>query len=142
MKKIIITTLLLISAGGFASERDTSCTVVNINDISETEMEAIMTGNAPDLAIEFTKNTVMHINNLYLNGDLVNLVGEKLNFGDLEVMQTIYVRLVDEDLLLSSDTKTWKPFMEFITGNVTVAVVKEDGKPAVVFGSEANRRAD
>lgn len=56
-------------------------------------------------------------------------------------MQTFYARCVDQELILSTNLTDWKPFLEFLTGNASVSLNIQDGKPSIVVGAETNQRS-
>ena len=126
----------------YSFDHDVACDlkVINICDLSDQELNQAMEGEFPNLAIEFPSNTVLPIN-FYLKGDLLTLIDQQKNFGQVRVMQTFYVRCVDRQLILSSDLSDWKPFLEFITGQISVALSIQDKQPSIVFESETNRRS-
>jgi len=135
--------LITISAGtSFAASWEIpehDLRIVNVCDLSDQELNKVMNGYLPNLVIEFSENTMLPIN-FFLKGNLVNLVEKKESFEHIQVKQTFYARFVEEELILSSDLSEWKPFLEFLTGNISVALSIQEGKPSIVFGSETNRR--
>jgi len=113
--------------------------VVNVCNLTDYDLNEIMQGHRPDVAVEFSAHTALPIS-FFLKGDLVNLVENQGNFGQIEVKQTFYARNVQETLLLSSNLTDWKPLLEFITGNASISLSIQDDRPSIVFGAEANRR--
>jgi hypothetical protein len=108
--------------------------------LADNDLNEIMLGNHPEIAVEFSAQTKLPIN-FFLKGDLINLVENEGNFGVVEVMQTFYARCVQQELILSTNLTDWKPFLEFITGNVSVSLSIQDGKPSIVVGAETNQRS-
>ena len=47
--------------------------------------------------------------------------------------------VVGQELILSTNLTDWKPFLEFITGNVSVSLSIQEGKPSIVVGAEINQ---
>jgi hypothetical protein len=113
--------------------------VVNICSLSDQELNEIMEGHHPEIAVEFSPQTSLPIS-FFLKGDLVNLVETEGKFGTVEIKQSFYVRLVDQELILSTNLTEWKLFFEFLTGNTSVALSIHDGQPSIVVGAETNRR--
>lgn len=105
-----------------------------------SDLNEIMLGHHPEIAVEFSTQTKLPIN-FFLKGDLVNLVENEGNFGVVEVMQTFYARCVQQELILSTNLTDWKSFLEFITGNVSVSLSIQDGRPSIVVGAETNQRS-
>ena len=149
-----ITTLfitLLIGATGFAASTDFSVGskrwerpakdlhVINVTDLTDKELDTIMQGKNPLIAVEFSQGTVVPIG-FFLKGNLIQLSENQVNCGQLTILQTFYVRNVQDQLILSSDLLEWKPFMEFITGTASVALNIQNYGPRILFGAEINRR--
>ena len=113
--------------------------VVQLTSLTDNDLKEMMQGQHPELAVEFAAPTYLPVS-FYLKGDLVNLAESKDNWGTIEIKQTFYARCVGEELILSSNLTDWKPFLEFMTGNASVALTIQDGKPSLIFGAETNRR--
>ena len=153
MKKIAIMSLALTATciSAFAASADFSINskpwenlsqnlrVVNICSLTDSDLNELMQGHHPETAVEFSAQTTLPVS-FFLKGDLVNLIENEGKFGEVEIKQTFYARYVEGDLILSINLTDWKPFLEFITGNASVALTIQDGKPSIVFGSETNRR--
>jgi hypothetical protein len=114
--------------------------VVNIYNLKDYELNEIMQGHCPEIAVEFTAQTKLPIN-FFLKGDLLRLVESEERFGTIEIMQTFYVRFIGQELILSLNLVDWKPFLEFITGTASVALSIQDGQPSIVVGAEVNHRS-
>jgi hypothetical protein len=154
MKKLAIMSLALMAACGsvFAASADfpinsktwetlsQNLKVINVCNLTDNDLNEIMLGHHPEIAVEFSAQTKLPIN-FFLKGDLVNLVENEGNFGVVEVMLTFYARCVQQELILSTNLTDWKPFLEFITGNVSVSLSIQDGKPSIVVGAETNQRS-
>ena len=63
-----------------------------------------------------------------------------LNYPRLLFQQPLYARWIGEELILSSNLTDWKPFLDFITGHVSVGLNIQDGQPSIVIGAKTNRR--
>lgn len=154
MKKLAIMSLALMATCGsvFAASADflinsktwetlsQNLKVINVCNLADNDLNEIMLGHHPEIAVEFSAQTKLPIN-FFLKGDLVNLVENEGNFGVVEVMQTFYARCVQQELILSTNLTDWKPFLEFITGNISVSLSIQDGKPSIVVGAETNQRS-
>ncbi|HSX13126.1 MAG TPA: hypothetical protein VLE96_01720 [Chlamydiales bacterium] len=114
--------------------------IVNICNLTDTDLNEIMEGHHPEMAIEFSAQTIIPIR-FFLKGDLVNLIENEGKFGAVEVKQTFYARNVEEELILSTNLTDWKPFLEFITGIASVTLSIQDGQPSISIGAETNRRS-
>jgi hypothetical protein len=116
-----------------------SLKVINICDLTGNDLNEIMLGHHPEIAIEFLAQTTLPIH-LFLKGDLVNLTEREGDFGGIEIKKTVYARCVQQELMLSTDLSDWKPVLEFITGNVSISLnIGNDGNPSFVVGAEINQ---
>lgn len=154
MKRLVIMPLALMAICGsvFAASADfpinsktwenvsQNLKVINVCDLTDSDLKEIMLGNHPEIAVEFLAQTTLPIS-FFLKGDLVNLVENDENFRAVEVVQTFYARYVQEELILSTNLTDWKPFLEFITGNASVSLSIQNGKPSVAVGAETNKRS-
>lgn len=153
MNKFVFTTLNLLIACtfGFVHASNDSINlkpqelcmqnlhVVNIHNVSSQEFKEIMQGHRSDIALEFTSGSVLPLN-LFLKGNLVNLIDDIKDIKTIEIKQTFYARCIDKELILSSNLIDWKPCLEFITGNASVILNIQDGQPSVNLGAEVYRR--
>lgn len=154
MKKLVIVPLALMAICGsvFAAAADfpinsktwetvsQNIKVINICDLTDNDLNEIMLGNRPEIAVEFLAQTTLPIS-FFLKGDLVNLVENDESLRAVEIMQTFYARCVQQELILSTDLTDWKPFLEFITGNVSVSLSIQEARPSIVIGAETNKRS-
>lgn len=111
--------------------------VINVCNLTDN-LDEIMQGHHPEIAVEFSAQTTLPIS-FFLKGDLVNLAVNEGDLGALEIKQTFYVRCVQQELILSTNLTDWKPFLEFITGNLSVSLNVQDGKPSLLVGTEINQ---
>lgn len=153
MKKLAIMSIALIGVCGsaFAASADfpinsktwetlsQNVKVINVCNFTDDDLNEIILGHHPEIAVEFSAQTILPIS-FFLKGDLVHFVKNEENFGAVEIVQTFYARYVDKELILSTNLIDWKPFLEFITGNVSVSLSLQDGKPSLVVGAETNQR--
>ncbi len=120
-------------------EASQNLTVINILDLSDDDLNEIMQGKRPEVAVEFPAETTLPISFL-LQGNLVNLSTNEENLGQLVIMQTLYVRHAEEELLFSTNLNDWKPFKEFAEGNLSVMLSMQDGQLSISVGVETNLR--
>lgn len=118
---------------------DQNLQVITVCHLTDRDLNAMMQGHCPEIAIEFSAQTVLPIS-FFLKGDLVNFIESEAKFGWIETKQTFYARCVKEELFLSTNLTDWKPVLEFITGHASIAISIQDGKPTIVVGAETNRR--
>lgn len=153
MKKLAIIPLALMATCGsaFAASADfpinlktwetlsQNLKIMNVCNLADNDLNEIMLGHHPEIAVEFSAQTTLPIS-FFLKGDLVNLVDDE-NLRAVEIMQTFYARCVGQELILSTNLTDWKPFLEFITGTVSVSLSIQEGKPSIVVGAETNQRS-
>lgn len=152
MRKLGIMSLVLIATCGsaFAASADfpinmktwetpsQNLKVINVCNLADNDLNEIMLGHHPEMAVEFSAQTTLPIS-FFLKGDLVNLVDDE-NLRTVEIIKTFYARCVGQELILSTNLTDWKPFLEFITGNVSVSLSIQEGKPSFVLGAETYQR--
>jgi hypothetical protein len=149
MKKLAMMTLALMASCvcAFSEEIPETLRVINVSNVTfEDDFEGFILGQYPDVAIEFSAQTILPLN-FFLKGDLLSLVGDNKNVGMLQVQQTFYARAVvvkDDDeegveFMLSTNLVDWKEFSDFVTGYLTVNLNVENGQPLIVFGAEVNK---
>lgn len=117
-----------------------SLKTVNICNLTDADLNELIQGHHPEIAVEFSNQTTLPIS-FFLTGDLINLVKNEGNFEMVEIKQTFYARCIGKELILSTNLIDWKPFLEFITGNASVRLSIQDGHPSIVIGAETNRRS-
>lgn len=153
MKKLAIMSLALMATCGsaFAASADfpinlktwetlsQNLKIINVCNLADNDLNEIMLGHHPEIAVEFSTQTTLPIS-FFLKGDLVNLVDDE-NLRAVEIMQTFYARRVGQELILSTNLTDWKPFLEFITGTVSVSLSIQEGKPSIIVGAETNQRS-
>jgi hypothetical protein len=151
MKKLLFVAICLasISVACFAVsahfpfraslEAPQNLTVINVNQLTDSELIEIGEGKRPDVAIEFSEKTVVPLG-FFLKGDLIRLVGDEVDCGQIEIMQTFYVRIGEEEFVFSQNLVEWKPFTEFATGNASIILHVRNSQPYLQFGTEMNRR--
>lgn len=152
MKNFLITMFALVNCGSaFAASTNfpinskswekpsQNIKVVNVCNLTNNEWNAILQGNHPDRAVEFSAKTTMPIS-FFLTGDLVNLVDDEVASKVLEIKQTFYMRCVENQYILSINLIDWKPFLEFITGTTSITADIDQGQPIVSIGAEMNCR--
>lgn len=127
MKRLIMALIVCLSSA--------QANLVNVSQLTSEQMNEIARGEHTDWTVEFSAQSEMPLR-FYLMGDLVQLQDN----GMMAIKQTIYVRCVEEGILLSTDLEKWYTLLEFVTGNISVALGMDEGSPFMQAGIEANRR--
>lgn len=144
MKKHVIVSLafLAICESVFAVSADfpiQDLRVVNVCQMTNEDFNEIFLRNRPEMTLEFSAQATLPIS-FFLTGDLVHLVENGENVNVVEIIQTFYVRCVEQELIFSTDLTEWKSFSEFVTGKASVAFSVKDGKFSINAGAETNKR--
>lgn len=113
--------------------------VVNVLDLNDQTVHDLRQGQHPDIAVEFTKGTTLPISFL-LKGDLITFVEKDISPGHIEIQQTFYARSIQNELMISTDLSVWKPFQEFITGNISAGFGIHSEQACITVGAEINQR--
>lgn len=111
-----------------------SANPVNVNHLTQADMNEILQNPDPELAVEFPVDTLLPIT-FFLKGDVATIDGQ-----EVRVKRTFYIRCVGEELLFSTDMIEWKSMLEFLTGTASATLNIQDGRPAIACGVEANLR--
>lgn len=118
--------------------------VISVYDLTDQLLKEIMKGEHPEIAVEFSAHSFLPIS-FFLKGDVATFIENDRNCQYIEIKQTFYGRCIKKDEpFFSSNLKDWKPLLEFITGNASVALSIQDGnegKPSIIIGSEINKRS-
>ncbi|MCH9812277.1 hypothetical protein K0U07_05920 [bacterium] len=92
----------------------------NIREIPQDGFFQLMNGQQKHLVVKFSAGDSFPIG-LHVSGSLVDLREENASPYRLVFKKDIYVYIPEENtVLFSTDKERWQPFMEFITGNLSV----------------------
>ncbi|MES2200560.1 MAG: hypothetical protein V4489_10405 [Chlamydiota bacterium] len=133
MKKFILASFMVI----VTSTQIFGWEVMNISTLTNIDLESVMSQEKENTAVEFSEGTILPLK-FFLKGDLLTLVGEEREIGQVKVEKTFYVRLKGEDFLFSLDLSTWKSCWDFFTGTASVDLNVDEKIPSITFGAEAN----
>lgn len=143
MKKIALMSLGLaaLTLSVLADENPSQhIQVVSLCSATDPFFQKIMEGSYPEVAIEFPAKTALPIH-FSLEGDLLTFIESVENPGYIEVKQKFYARCIEKgEPVFSSNLTDWKSFSDFITGQISVDLKVEDGKPSLILRSLTNRR--
>ncbi len=113
--------------------------VVLFSDVTEDELIQLMGGFFPEFVVEFPAQAQIPFR-FFLKGDLLNFIGAQRDLGLVQVAQTFYLRSIDSNLFLSADLVHWIPFLDFITGDLSVALNRHLDETFLGLGVDLNRR--
>lgn len=136
MKYFITATIALMAYTATMFGNSDQLNIVNVLNVEEQMLNDIMLGQRPDVALEFSAQTVIPINFL-LKGNLVRLSDDHRQ---LEVSQTFYVRNENDTFLFSTNLTEWKSLFEFITGQASIIIIKQEDASSIVVASEIFER--
>lgn len=140
-KKIFCSCLLAMSAAcaSLSASDVTGSYIIRITDVTEDMIGAFLSGAVHNVVVEFPENTFIPIKQI-LRGNLLQLVPEEREPVYLKVQRTFYLKVDDQDILLSTDLHTWKPLLDAIGGEISVSIESSHGHPA--FCLEANLQVE
>ena len=78
--------------------------------------------------------------NFLFKGDLAELESSKEGTHHLVLKHTFYLRLENEQILISLDGNVWKQWDELLTGMISVALTHSEGSPQLHLSGEARIR--
>ena len=120
MKKLLLT---LTAFGGTlfaATGPQMPCVEKNIREIPQDGFFEMINGKEKHMIVKFSAGDSFPIG-LQVTGSLVELQDMETSPYKLTFKRDIYVCMPEENtVLFSTDKERWQPFMEFITGNLSV----------------------
>lgn len=60
--------------------------------------------------------------------------------GQIKILKTCYIKCIEENFYFSDDLKTWKPFNDYFTGSLSVALNVDQMKHKVILEIELNKK--
>jgi hypothetical protein len=136
--KIVISFLLAALSLNSACFAESDLRLVNINELTEEDLIHASQGHSSDLVIEFPESTKLGIR-FYLTGNLVHLLDQNRDIGQVQVLQTFYLRFLDEDMIISFDLINWGHFYENLSGLASLTLKINDQTTDIVFCAEIDR---
>lgn len=153
MKKTILSILTLTTLFGtifggqtssqmkssFEEKSASNLIILNVNTLSENELNELMNGKHPEIALAFESQTKFPLT-FFLNGELLKLIEAPANNTELIIMQPFYIRNIHQEWLFSSNLQDWKPLLEYINGNIFLGFNIENNRSSISIGAEVNKR--
>lgn len=97
---------------------------VYLQDLASTDLEKIIEGKMTDLIVKVPAGSCIPLD-LFLTGELLKASG-KCGI-EIEVLKTFYIKAIDKQLILGSlDGINFEPLGDYITGNLSVGLHKDD----------------
>jgi hypothetical protein len=130
MKKLVCALLLMASAAtaGLHAGDVTGSYIIRITDVTEDMIGAFLSGEVHNAIVELPENTYIPFK-YFLRGNLINLVPEERAPIYIKIMRTFYLKVDEQDFLLSTDLQNWKPLFEAISGDVSLSIETSNGHP-------------
>ena len=129
-KLIYVTVLSLIfSFSAFAK-------VIHYSELSEAEMHAFMEGKSEDVC-EVRKNDVFKVK-LDLSGNVLEATNN--NLVKVKVKKGFFLKMSEQQLLMSWDGEEFKPFKDLLSGQLSVAASGDRSVDSVSIKLEANAK--
>lgn len=141
MKKIILGSFMVIasSLSVFALEESRDFLIKNVTTLSKDELGIVLSQEHENVVVEFSTGTILPVN-FFLKGEVLSLVGEEKEIGQIKIERTFYIRPIGEEFLFSLDLMEWKPFWDLFTGAASIYLSTENMVPSITFGAEATTR--
>ncbi len=100
---------------------------VDIREAKAEELLSIMEGKKENIALHFPSGIDLPLKPK-IEGDFFELNSNEADLS-LHIKRDFYVRVHQGDFLFSSDLKEWEALNQFVTGSITVGLIKEDFDP-------------
>ncbi len=146
MKKTLtaLTFLVLCFGASFASETSAKTnpqpedfhivTIYELNDNFDTEIEDLSL-----LAVKFPEGAQIKLKGV-LSGDFIELSSDNDQLGTIKVKQPFYCRIVEDDILASSDLLDWESFSDFVTGQLDISASADIEGPVINIKLDVNKK--
>lgn len=129
-KLIYVTVLTLIfSFPAFAK-------VIHYSELSEAEMRTFLEGKSEDVC-EVRKNDVFNVK-LDLSGNVLEATNN--NLAKVKVKKGFFLKMSEQQLLMSWDGEEFKPFKDLISGQLSAAASGDRSVDSVSIKLEANAK--
>lgn len=114
--------------------------VINFLSLNGEEMSSLMQNQDTDAILEIPANTILPIR-FFMQGDTAIFSPKETKVGELSLRKKIYIRKTEENLLISTDLQTWKPFLDFFTGELSIQLGIDEHGHSITLGVDANQRS-
>jgi hypothetical protein len=106
---------------------------IYLAEISQEEIQHCME-NPSSCVLVCQEGTRLPIN-FFLKGELMELI-PSVDFPTIVIKRSFYMRIQNEQLLMSLDGKDWKNWQELVKGNLSIGLDASEGIPKVSLGAE------
>lgn len=125
------------SAEKFAFSEEQEYQIMTLTELTQDSIEDFFAG-APNLVLECTEGTTLPFN-LYIRGGVLAL-DSGCTSSAIRVLQTCYIKVVDDTFFFSRDLYRWSNFQEYFTGMMSINLDVMEGEAAVSLSIELNPR--
>lgn len=142
--RLILATCLSLAAAGSIASQGMPFDAANyryfyLSDMAQEEvLQRLQNPEATDVLVcpEGTRLPV----SFAFKGDLIELDSSKEGAYSIVMKQTFYLRLAEEQVLISLDGHNWKQWDELLTGMISVTLSHGQDSPRLQLGGEAHFR--
>lgn len=113
--------------------------LIYLSDLTEKAAEELLLNPQETDILVCTEGTRLPIR-FALQGDLIELVTPGESSYQLVIKRPFYLRLANDELLISLDGTQWKKWNELLTGMLNVTVSSPDNAPQIQLCAEAHIR--
>jgi len=97
--------------------------VIELSDCTSFIVEDFFAGKSPHTVLECKEGTLFPLN-LCITGDCLALQG--VSPQTVKILQTCFIRHVNNTFLFSTDLENWKDFHSFFAGSIGVSLSVQD----------------
>lgn len=120
---------------GLTAMGSLSAEIIPLQALTQPEMQEMMEGKRPDLAVEFVEGTELNLH-LFLKGSIASLLDDDRIPPKIQIHQTFYVRFEEGNFLFSWNAVEWLPFQSWATGELFAGLkVTEEAEPVIQIGA-------
>ena len=107
---------------------------LRLSGLSSTEILTFLEGHS-DNTLEFKQGDIINLK-LDVSGEILQAIATPET--KVSVKKSFFLRMQEDELLMSWDGETFKPFKELITGSMSASATGEGSITAVVFKLKAD----
>ena len=118
---------------------DLNYKVMNLTNMSESEIQSFFSGETPSLAVEIPAGLSLPFS-LSIQGQFLATQQNNPAGYNIVVAKTCYVRCLSNTFIFSCDLQNWSSFENFFTGCINVSLNVDDGTPSFGLNIDLNQK--
>ncbi len=136
MKKVVTSILLMMTAALYSNE---DVQVITLNEVSQTAVEQMMSGDYPNIILECAEGTVLPITFAF-KSDFLSLETSSQAPLSLRILKSCYMKNDHGVFMFSDEGVHWKDFFDYFTGSFGLYLLAENQVPFINIDAELYRR--